>query len=133
MRCAHYFNNAGEGSAKCVQKFLGVRPDGQHGRATDMALAAFLNTHHQSYALVPMPVYMSKEYDRVPLIRKLQNFLLAHANITEAGVKHKVEENGEFDEATVKALQQLVNRVNLCDDFEAAAIVYQSTRVRACQ
>jgi hypothetical protein len=108
-----------------VQKFLGVRPDGQHGRMTDMALAAFLNTHHQSYPHVPTPVYGSDEYDRAPLMRKLQNFLLAHADMT-AAEQHQVAETGEFDEPTVKALQQLVNHVNVADDFEAAATVYKS-------
>jgi hypothetical protein len=108
-----------------VQKFVGVRADGDHGRMTDMALTAFLNTHHHSYPHVPTPVYGSGEYDRGPLIRKLQNFLLAHADMT-AAVEHKVVENGEFDEPTVKALQQLLNHVNLGDEFEAAAIVYES-------
>jgi hypothetical protein len=108
-----------------VQKFVGVRADGDHGRMTDMALTAFLNTHHHSYPHVPTPVYGSGEYDRGPLIRKLQNFLLAHADMT-AAVEHKVVENGEFDEPTVKALQQLLNHVNLGDEFEAAAMVYES-------
>ena len=120
---------AGQGSAKCVQKFLGVRPDGQHGQQTDMALAAFLNTQHQSYPHVPMPAYSGSAaapVDRKPLLLKLQNFLLSHHQMTDAGPLHKVQENGDLDAETVKALQQLVNRVNLADDFEAAAEVYKS-------
>ncbi len=63
---------------------------------------------------------------RKPLLRKLQHFLLAHPQMTQAGVKFTVVENGEFDIATVSALQTLMNNVNLADDFPAAAEVYKS-------
>jgi hypothetical protein len=116
-----------------VQKFLGVIPDGSHGQFTDMALAAFLNVHHPSHPHVcmPAPAFVTgvewTAEDRKPLLRKLQNFLLSHPNMTQAGLKFNVVESGELDAATVSALQTMVNAVNLADDFPAAAEVYKST------
>ena len=120
-------SSAGPGSAKCLQKFLGVRPDGEHGQFTDMALAAFLNVNHQSYPHVAMPAPAFAtgvewtETHRKPLLLKLQNFLLSHPQMTEAGGKFAVVENGELDAATVSALQTMMNCVNVGDDFAAAA------------
>jgi hypothetical protein len=120
-----------------LQKFLGIIPDGKHGQFTDMALAAFLNVHHQSYPHVEMPApgfatgVEWTENDRKPLLRKLQNFFLSHPQMTQAGVKFTVVENGELDSATVSALQTMLNCVNLADDFPAAAEVYKSAFARA--
>jgi hypothetical protein len=133
-------STAGQGSAKCLQKFLGVRPDGEHGQFTDMALAAFLNVNHQSYPHVamPAPAFATAvewtENHRKPLLLKLQNFLLSHPQMTQAGGKFAVVENGELDAATVSALQTMMNCVNLGDDFAAAAEVYKSTlRAPSCR
>jgi hypothetical protein len=119
---------AGQGSAKILQKFLGVRADGDHGRATDLALGAFLNTHHQEYPRVALKPYRA-EMDRAPLIRKLQHFLNAHPLLTGAGATADtvVAENGVWDKPTVMALQTLLNRVTFADDFEAAAAAYKCT------
>ena len=98
-----------------------------------MALAAFLNTHHPSHPHVAMPApafATGVEWtadDRKPLLRKLQNFLLSHPQMTQAGLKFPVSENGELDTATVSCIQAMLNAVNLCDDFAAAAEVYKST------
>jgi hypothetical protein len=123
---------AGEGTTKVLQKFLCVVPDGQHGQFTDMALASFLNVHHQSHPHVAMPApafVTGVEWTadgRKPLLLKLQNFLLCHPQMSQAGVKFTVVENGELDSATISALQSLMNCVNLADDFPAAAEVYKS-------
>ena len=129
---------AGEGTAKVLQKFLGIIPDGKHGQFTDMALAAFLNVHHQAYPHVAMPApgfatgVEWTDNDRKPLLRKLQNLFLCHPAMTQAGVKFTVVENGELDTATVSALQTMLNCVNLAEDFPAAAEVYKSALPRAC-
>ena len=112
---------------------MGVRPDGEHGQFTDMALAAFLNVNDQSHPHVAMPAPAFAtgvewtENDRKPLLFKLQNFLLSHPQMTQAGGKFAVVENGEMDVPTVSALQTMLNCVNLGDDFAAAAEVYKST------
>jgi hypothetical protein len=136
-RCSSPLAGAGEGSAKCLQKFLGVVADGKHGQFTDFALAAFLNVNHQSYPHVAMPAPAFAtgvewtEEARKPLLRKLQHFLLSQPLMTQAGAKFPVVENGEFDTATVSALQTMMNNVNLSDDFPAAAEVYKSA-LAAC-
>ena len=98
-----------------------------------MALAAFLNVNHQSYPHVamPAPAFATAvewtENHRKPLLLKLQNFLLSHPQMTEAGGMFAVVENGELDADTVSALQSMMNCVNLGDDFAADAEVYKST------
>ena len=127
-------STAGQGSAKCLQKFLGG-PGGDDRQFTDMALAAFLNVNHQSYPHVamPAPAFATAvewtENHRKPLLFKLQNFLLSHPQMTEAGGMFAVLDNGdsELDADTVSALQSMMNCMNLGDDFAADAEVYKST------
>lgn len=115
----------GSGTVTVLQKFLGIPVDGQHGRQTDYALAAFLNTHSCSPHL-PMP-HEGKEADRAPLIKKLQHFLNEHPLISGSGVEGlEIKENGEWDTATIKGLQNVLNRVTHADEFEEAAQLYKS-------
>ena len=87
---------------------------------------------------MPAPAFATAvewtENHRKPLLLKLQNFLLSHPQMTQAGGKFAVVENGELDAATVSALQTMMNCVNLGDDFAAAAEVYKSTlRAPSCR
>lgn len=122
----------GSSSATVLQKFLGINADGDHGRFTDLALAAFLNTHHTEHAHVYMPFVFAQVVSRAPLISKLQHFLRAHPLISGHGSEVQIEENGTFDVPTVKGVQNLLNRVTHADDFEAAAAIYKGVLFFCC-
>jgi hypothetical protein len=91
------------------------------GRMTDYATAAFLNVAHQQYAHVHMQSFNT--HVRPPIITKLQNFLNCYPELTGAG---QLEENGEWGEATTKAVQNLVNKVEHYEDFEAAVQYFRN-------
>jgi len=93
------------------------------GRMTDYAAAAFLNVAHQQYPHVPMQSFMS--HLRIPIVTKLQNLLNTYPGISGAGADGiTVTENGEWDENTTKAVQNLVNKVEHYEDWDAAVAYY---------
>jgi surface antigen len=116
----------GMGTTSILQKFLGMKVNGQHDRLTDNALAAFLNTHAPGSLHVPAAPE-GKEHNRVPLITKLQQFLNEHPLISGSGTEGiEIKENGVWDSATIKGVQNLINRVTHADEFAEAAHVYKS-------
>jgi hypothetical protein len=97
-------------------------------RMTDFALAAFLNVYHTSYPHVPMKSFM--QHDPVPVTKKLQNFLNAHpefSGIGSNGVEPLVE-SGEWDVATIKAAQNLLNKIDHYEDWENALAYYRGAK-----
>lgn len=116
----------GAGTIGILQTFLGMTVDGKHGRLTDYALAAFLNTHVAEWPHVVVAPD-DKEPDRTKLIVKLQHFLNQHPLIS--GVGHEgleIKEDGVWDASTTKGVQNLINRVTHADEFIEAAHVYKS-------
>ena len=108
------------------------------GRMTDYATAAFLNVAHQQYQHVCMESFMS--HSREPVVRKLQNFLNSYPELTGAGSCNPsssislilgangltIVETGEWDETTTKAVQNLLNKIDHYEDFDAAVALYRT-------
>lgn len=94
-------------------------------RVVDYGLAAFLNVHHQAYGggLVrsPWTGYGPETFDRTAIIRKLQDFLILHAGLSEVGRKGlALEVTGVWDTDTTRALQHMLNKIRHGEDFYAA-------------
>jgi hypothetical protein len=100
-------------------------------RLTDYSLGAFLNTHlPESYPMLPAPWkgFGTETLDREPLIRKFQTFLNLYPEITGIGSDGLiVEVNGVWDEATTRAVQNMLNKVHTTDEFDSAIEVYRPT------
>lgn len=97
-------------------------------RITDYSLGGFLNTHlPETYPLLiaPWKGFGTEEFDREPLIRKFQTFLNMYPEITGVGEDLVVEVNGVWDEATTKALQNMLNKVHTTDEFDSAIEYYR--------
>lgn len=97
-------------------------------RMTDYALGAFLNTHlPESYPMLAAhwKGFGTEPIDREPLIRKLQTFLNLYPEITGIGENLVVEVNGVWDEPTVRAVQNMLNKVHTTDEFDSAIDEYQ--------
>jgi hypothetical protein len=96
-------------------------------RLTDYSLCAFVNTQHSSYPeFVSMgwKGWSSEPHNREPLMRKFQSFLNLHPKLTEA--QDLLEETGDWSEPTVRALQNLLNKVHAMDEFESAVANFES-------
>jgi len=92
---------------------------------TDYALAAFLNVAHQQYPHVGMQSFMVHE--RKPIVQKLQNFLNTYPELTGTGADGLVlVEDGEWGEVTTKAIQNLLNKIEHYEDFDAAVATYRA-------
>jgi hypothetical protein len=96
------------------------------GRMTDYAAAAFLNVAHQQYPHVPMQSFFTHE--RTPIVRKLQNFLNSYPELTGTGPDLLIAESGEWDDVTTKAVQNLLNKIEHYEDFEAAVATYRAKK-----
>jgi len=93
-------------------------------RMTDYAMAAFLNVAHQQYQHVCMISFMA--HVRQPIVQKLQNFLNTYPELTGAGANGlMIKESGDWDEATTKAVQNLLNKIEHYEDFDAAVATYR--------
>jgi hypothetical protein len=96
-------------------------------RMTDYALAAFLNTVYQEYPHTPMPFFRSPDFSRQPLVRKLQSFLNAYPELSGAGAGGlAIAVSGEWDEATTKGCQNVLNKVDDNEYFLDAVAAYRS-------
>ena len=96
-------------------------------RMTDYALAAFLNTVYQEYPHAPMPSFRSPNFTREPLVKKFQSFLIAHPELSGVGSNDLVVAiTGEWDEATTKGCQNLLNKVYDNESFAEALVAYRA-------
>ena len=97
-------------------------------RMTDNALAVFLNTYHQAHPHVPMPSFRSlSEYTRNALVLKMQSFLNAYPQLSGVGVDGlAIAETGEWDAATTKGCQHLLNKVHDAEHFLQALEAYRT-------
>ncbi len=96
-------------------------------RMTNYALAAFLNCAHQVYPHVVMGSFRAAS-DSQPLVKKLQHFLATYPQLTGAGgasADTTVTETGEMDPPTVRALQNLLNKCPLSQDFASAVAAFR--------
>eukprot|EP00604_Paraphysomonas_vestita_P003736 CAMPEP_0174823700 /NCGR_PEP_ID=MMETSP1107-20130205/26895_1 /TAXON_ID=36770 /ORGANISM="Paraphysomonas vestita, Strain GFlagA" /LENGTH=246 /DNA_ID=CAMNT_0016047329 /DNA_START=345 /DNA_END=1088 /DNA_ORIENTATION=- len=99
-------------------------------RITDYSLGGFLNTHlPETYPLLiaPWKGFGNDQFDRSPLIRKFQTFLNMYPEITGVGEDLVVEVNGIWDVPTIKALQNMLNKVHTTDEFDSAIEYYRPT------
>ena len=96
-------------------------------RMTDYALAAFLNTVHQDFPHVHMKFFRDPDQDRRPLIKKLQHFLISYPMLSGAAADGvDIVVNGEWDEATTKGLQNLLNKIDENEHFLDAVAAYRT-------
>jgi hypothetical protein len=96
-------------------------------RITDYSLAAFLNTQHPSYPNFVVCEWLGwadTPHNRHPLMCKLQSFLNSHPVLTEA--EQLLDETGDWNEPTVRAIQHLLNKVHAMDEFESAIAHYET-------
>ena len=96
-------------------------------RMTDYALAAFLNTVHQDYPHAAMKFFRAPEFTREPLIKKLQHFLNAYPMLSGAGADGlTIAVSGEWDEATTRGVQNMLNKVEENELFLDAVAAYRA-------